>query len=45
MTVLFSSPRLQFGLWQEQPPSLAHRLWGDEQVTRYITAGGVMSPS
>ena len=41
MTVLFSSPRLQFGLWQEQPPSLAHRLWGDEQVTRYITAGQI----
>lgn len=45
MTVLFSSPRLDFGLWQEQPPALAHALWGDRRVTRYITAGGAMTPA
>lgn len=44
MTVLYESPRLQFGLWQAQYLPLAQRLWTNRQTCRYITAQGAMTP-
>ncbi len=44
MTVLYESPRLQFGLWRLQDLPLARRLWTNRQTCRYITASGAMTP-
>lgn len=44
MNPLFSSERLDFCLWQPQDIDLAHQLWGDPQVSRYLCAGGVFTP-
>ena len=38
------SDRLHFSTWGEGDGALAHRLWGDPQVSRYICAAGVFTP-
>lgn len=39
-----TSDRLGFSHWSEEDRDLAHRLWGDPQVSRYICAAGVFTP-
>lgn len=44
MDVLYASPRLEFSLWDQQDPQLAHTLWGNPQVTHFLTTDGIMTP-
>lgn len=39
-----TSERLGFSVWTEDDEELAKELWGDPEVTRYISANGVFSP-
>lgn len=43
-TYFMESMRLGFSVWRREDLALAERLWGNPEVTRYITASGRMSP-